>query len=61
MQYADNEITFKEAKKVLENGITLTNSTVTGVLKITAGSEWNKEIIIENCIIENFSCIMIQF
>jgi len=61
MQYADNEITFKEAKKVLENGITLTNSAVTGVLEITAGSEWNKEITIENCIIENFSCIMVQF
>lgn len=61
MQDANNKITAEEAKKVLDTSNALRNFTVTGVLEIWDGGEWNKDIIIEGCIIENFSCIMVQF
>ncbi|SHE65507.1 hypothetical protein [Pedobacter caeni] len=54
-------ISANEAKKNISSGIPLRNVFITGTLNIENGSEWDKEMIIENCIIENLVCISIQF
>lgn len=56
-----NSISAKEAKKNIDSGIPLRDVFITGILNIGGGSEWDKEIIIENCIIENLFCIGTQF
>lgn len=55
------KISAVEAKRIMDQGIPLTDSIIREVLMIESGSEWNKKITIENCIIENLSCIMVQF
>lgn len=56
-----NCISAYEAKKSIDNGIPLRDLFITGILNIEGGSDWDKEIIIENCIIENIVCISIEF
>lgn len=56
-----NSISANEAKKNIDSGIPLRDIFIAGILNIENGSEWDKEIIIENCIIENIVCIGMQF
>lgn len=56
-----NSLSANEAKKNIDSGIPLREIFIAGILNIENGSEWDKEIIIENCIIENIVCIGIQF
>lgn len=50
-----------EAKKNLISGAPLRDLSITGLLIIEPDEPWEKVVIIENCIIENFNCIMVVF
>ncbi|WP_316835637.1 hypothetical protein [Pedobacter nutrimenti] len=56
-----DNISANDAKKHIGCGIPLRDVFVTGILNLEGGREWDKEIIIENCVIENLICISIQF
>ncbi|WP_405369441.1 hypothetical protein [Nonlabens sp. Asnod2-A12] len=56
-----HNISQEKATALLNNGITLKDYYVEGELKIETVDGWNKEIVIENCIIEYFSGSVTQF
>lgn len=61
MHNQTSTITDQQAKNILDTGSPLKNFTVNGKIEINAGSEWEKEVIMEDCIIENFNCLMVYF
>lgn len=54
-------ISSEEAMTLLIEGRPLIDLSVEGELKIQTSDTWDKEIILENCVIENFSGSSIQF
>lgn len=54
-------LTTERATDLLQNGRPLTDIYVDGELKIETFDTWNKEVVIENCIIEYFSGSVTQF
>jgi len=56
-----SNISHHQAKAFLDNGSSLRNYSISGVLEIDAGQDWNKEVVIENCIVENLRCLMVYF
>lgn len=61
MHNLTNNITPQHAKSILDTGSRLTDFTVNGCIEIDAGSDWEKEIFMENCVIEDFKCLMVYF
>ncbi len=61
MHNLTNNITNQKAKSILDTGTPLRSFTVNGKTEINAGSDWEKEVIIEDCTIENFNCLMVYF
>jgi hypothetical protein len=54
-------ITAREAVQILTNGQPLTTSYVQGKLSLAVGENWGGEVIIDNCIIEDFEGSVTQF
>lgn len=50
-----------EANKLLKDGLPLTDLKVDGYLFIESLDNWDKEVVIENCSIENFSSISMVY
>lgn len=62
MHKPKDSITAKESKYLLTLGQTLSNVSVKGILEIaTIECNWEQEVIIDNCIIENLRCINVMF
>ena len=56
-----HNITTERATDLLKDGRHLTDFYVDGELKIESNETWDKEVVFENCIVENFSAIGQQF
>lgn len=54
-------ITAQEAFQILTSGQPLTASYVQGKLSLAIGEDWDKELIIDNCIIDDFEGSVTQF
>ena len=57
----DITITAYQAKEILGDGGPLINYRIEGSLEIDSGCDWEKVVLIENCIIENLKCVMVYF
>lgn len=56
-----HNITAARATDLLQNGAPILDSYVSGELKIETNETWDKAVIFENCILENFSGAVTQF
>ena len=54
-------MTAQEAVQILTDGKPLTASHVQGKLSLSVGESWEKELLIDNCIIEDFDGSITQF
>ena len=57
----ENNISFHQAKALLDTGRPLTKSSINGILELDGGSECNNEVLIEDCFVENLKCLMVYF
>lgn len=56
-----HSITAAKAINLLRDGVLLLDSYISGELKIETGETWDKTVILENCVLENFSGAVTQF
>lgn len=56
-----NKITVERAIDLLKDGQPLSNCYIDGKLNFEFNETWNKEVLIDNCIVDYFSGIMTQF
>lgn len=56
-----HNVSKERATDILKDGQPLVSLYIAEKLELSGLDNWREEIVIENCIIEAFSCIMIQF
>ncbi|MBD1364190.1 hypothetical protein IDJ77_10250 [Mucilaginibacter sp. ZT4R22] len=56
-----HNITAERAMDLIDSGLPLIDVYVSGELKLPGSDDWDKTVVFENCIIERFEAIMVQF
>lgn len=61
MHNLTNGIAHQEAKNILDKGDPLKRFIVDGSIEFDAGSRWENQLTIVDCVLENFNCLMVYF
>jgi hypothetical protein len=61
MPSPNHSISIEKATDLLRSGQPLVDCYIGGELTLPPGETWDQEVVFENCVVENFSCLSISF